>query len=69
MMSPVAVNGNLKLAVAVLVPLLAAAVGFGVLKERVNDNAQRIGEVERRSELRLQRIEAKLDELLLRAHR
>lgn len=68
-MTPVAVNGNLKLAIAILVPLLAAAVGFGVLKERVNDNAQRIGEVERRSELRLQRIEAKLDELLLRAHR
>lgn len=62
----VALNGNLKYIIAVLIPLLAAAVGYGVLKERVNDNASRITEAEQRTNIRLQRIEDKLDRLLLR---
>jgi len=60
-------NGNLvKLALlAFLVPLLAAAVGLGVLRGNVQENSRDIRRIETSVDARLQRIEDKLDEVLM----
>ena len=64
-------NGNSKLVLAAVVPLVGAAVGFGILQSDVNHNRTDLVRVERRGverdkELRdaLQRIEDKLDDLI-----
>ena len=60
-------NGSLvKLALlAFLVPLLAAAVGLGVLRGNVQENSRDISRIETSVDARLQRIEDKLDEVLM----
>jgi len=60
-------NGSLvKLALlAFLVPLLAAAVGLGVLRGNVQENSRDIRRIETSVDARLQRIEDKLDEVLM----
>ena len=60
-------NGSLvKLALlAFLVPLLAAAVGLGVLRGNVQENSRDIRRIETSVDARLQRIENKLDEVLM----
>ena len=60
-------NGSLvKLALlAFLVPLLAAAVGLGVLRGNVQENSRDISRIETSVDARLQRIENKLDEVLM----
>jgi len=65
-------NGWAKYLLPMLIPLVAGAVAFGVVQERTGDNRDRteinrqlVSAVEIRIETRLQRIEHKLDALLL----
>jgi len=67
------VNGNLKAILAVAIPLIGVAVGFGILQSDVSHNTDSIFRVETqaqqgdaRIESRLTRIEDKLDRLLER---
>ena len=58
-------NGS-KWVLAILVPLLAAAAGYGVLKSDVRHAQEDIHRVETQVDQRLERIEAKVDRLLER---
>ena len=59
-------NGWKQLGIAVLIPLLLGAVAFGVLSESTRHNERDITSMEQRVEARLDRIENKLDQLLVR---
>ena len=59
-------NGWSKALLAMLIPLLAAAVGFGVVKERTTSNKEDIARVEMQTRESLRDVHVKLDKILER---
>jgi len=51
-------NGNIKLVFAILVPLIAAAVGYGTLRAVTTRNDERIAELERKLDERSLSLES-----------
>jgi len=55
-----------KLVLTALIPMLVAAVTFGIVRSDVNHNKEDIQRIEKRMDAQYQAIDAKLDRLLRR---